>query len=121
MRAFPAPFPWKKVVDLIDQMIGDAGDDLPPKKWTELCRSALVFGWGQIPQSGVQAARIIKALDISEQVPSRVISGFVVAMVNAFGFKGVKETFHRGVVPAIALPAHGWSDVRRGEGAAVSL
>ncbi len=71
--------------------------DLSPKKWTGLCRSALVFGWRQIPQSGVQAPITIKALDISEQAPSRVISGFVVAMVNAFGFKGVKEAFHRGV------------------------
>ena len=62
---------------------------------------------------------IIKPLDISEQVPSRFISGCVVAMVNAFGFKGVKEIFHWGVIPAIALPAHRRRDVCRGQGATI--
>ena len=28
VRAFTAPFPWKKIVDLIDRVIGDAGDDI---------------------------------------------------------------------------------------------
>lgn len=51
-------------------------NDLPPKKWTRLCRSALVIGWGDIPEP-IHSMGIKKPLikpNKSPRASSRVMS-----------------------------------------------
>src|SRR4051812_3590627 len=43
-------------------------DDLPPKEWTGLSRSALHFGGADVAQSRMQAARIVEPFDVAEQI-----------------------------------------------------
>src|SRR5665213_2457023 len=85
-------------------------DDLPPKKWTGLSRSAFHLGWADVAQCRVQSAGIVEALDVSEQIPPRLGPGGVDAVMDPLGFEGVKEALHGGVVPAVALAAHGRRD-----------
>ena len=56
----------------------------------------------------MQAAGIVEALNVSEQIPSRFGPGGIEAMVDPLGFQGVEGAFHGGIVPAVALAAHGW-------------
>ncbi len=50
---------------------------------------------------------VIKHFDIPDHVTSGLISGFINVISDPFGFKGVEKTFHHGIVPAVALSAHG--------------
>ncbi|SSP03654.1 Uncharacterised protein [Acinetobacter pittii] len=59
---------------------------------------------------------IVEALDVSEQVSPRLVSGGVDAVMNAFGLEGVEEALHRGIVPAVALSAHRRGDAGSGQG-----
>lgn len=81
--------------------------DLPPKKWTGLSRSAFHLGGADIAQSRVQATGIVEALDIAEQIAPGLGAGGVDPMMDSLGLEGVEEALHRGVVPAVALTAHG--------------
>ena len=62
----------------------------------------------------MQAAGIVEALNVSEQIPSRLGPGGIEAMVDPLGFQGVEELFigalsqqsplrlMDGVMPAVA-------------------
>jgi transposase-like protein len=65
--------------------------DLRPKKWTGLCRSTLHVHWGEVAQSGVQAAGVIEAFDVGEQVSARFGAGGVHSMVYPFGLRVWKK------------------------------
>jgi hypothetical protein len=50
---------------------------------------------------------IVISFDVGEQVVPGGIPGSVASLVHEFSFQSAEAAFHRGVVPAIALPAHG--------------
>ena len=50
---------------------------------------------------------IVISFDVGEQVVPGGIPGWVASLVHEFGFDSAEATFHRGIVPAISLPAHG--------------
>ena len=54
----------------------------------------------------METVTVIKHFNISDYVTSGIIPGFINDIRDPFGFKGVKKTFHNGIVPAIALSAH---------------
>lgn len=49
---------------------------------------------------------IIEAFGVLKQVPFSILLGWVVFVVNEFGFEGVEEAFHSSIIPAIALARH---------------
>jgi hypothetical protein len=51
---------------------------------------------------------IVVSFDVGEQVVPGNIPGWVASLVHEFSFQSAEAAFHRGVVPAISLPAHGW-------------
>ena len=67
----------------------------------------------------MQAAEIVEALNVSEQLPSCLGPCGIEAMMDPLGFQGVEEALHGCIVPAIALAAHGWGDARGGKRPAV--
>jgi hypothetical protein len=50
---------------------------------------------------------IVVSFNVSEQVMPGSIPSFVASLVHKFGFDRAKAAFHRRIVPAISLPAHG--------------
>jgi hypothetical protein len=42
----------------------------------------------------VQATGIVEALDVSEQIPPRLVTGGVDAVMDTLGFEGVEEALH---------------------------
>ena len=69
----------------------------------------------------MQAAGIVEALDVAEQVPSGFGPGGVDPVMDPLGLEGVEEAFHGRVVPAVALAAHRGRDPRPGEGQPIGL
>ena len=53
---------------------------------------------------------VIEHLHVFEQTGLRFVSGVVIAMHDEFSLQGVKEAFHRRIVPAIGLAAHALAD-----------
>ena len=51
----------------------------------------------------MQATGIVEALDVSEQIPPRLVTGGVDTVMDTLGFEGVEEALLRGLAPAIAL------------------
>ena len=84
--------------------------DLPPKKWTGLGRHSFGVSWAEIAQGRMQAAAIVEALDVVEQVASGLGTSGVDAMMHPLGLEGVKEALHGRVVEAVAFAAHGRRD-----------
>ena len=80
--------------------------DLPPKKWTGLGRHTLSERWADVAQGRMQAAGIVEALDILEEVSAGLGAGAINPMVNPLGLEAVKEALHWRVVLIIHLP-HG--------------
>jgi hypothetical protein len=62
---------------------------------------------------------IVVSFDVGEQVVPGGIAGFVASLVHEFSFPSAEATFHRCIVPAISLPAHGLNHPRRTENLAV--
>jgi len=58
---------------------------------------------------------IIEHLDILKDVLCRLAPRRVLSMVHEFTLQRPEETFHAGVVPAIACAAHAGRDAVRGE------
>jgi hypothetical protein len=54
----------------------------------------------------MQAAGIVEALDILEEVSAGLGAGAINPMVNPFGLEAVKEALHWRVVQTIAFAAH---------------
>jgi hypothetical protein len=54
----------------------------------------------------METVTIIKHFDIPDYITSGLVSCSVNDICDPFGFKGVKKTFHYGIVPAVALSAH---------------
>src|SRR5215472_12308888 len=81
-------------------------NDLPPKKWTGLGRRTLSERWADVAQGRMQAAGIVEALDILEEVSAGLGAGAINPMVNPLGLQAVKEALHRRVVQTIAFAAH---------------
>jgi hypothetical protein len=54
----------------------------------------------------METVTVIKHFNIADYVTFGIIPGFVNDINSPFSFRGVKKTFHHGIVPAIALPAH---------------
>ena len=50
---------------------------------------------------------IVVSFDVGEQVVPGSIAGWVASSVHEFSFQSAEAAFHRGIVPAISLPAHG--------------
>jgi len=80
--------------------------DLPPKKWTGLGRHALSESWADVAQGRMQAAGIVKALDILEEVSAGLGAGALNPMVNLLGLEAVKEALHWRIIQTIAFAAH---------------
>jgi hypothetical protein len=59
--------------------------DLPPKKWTGLGRHTLSESWADVAQGRMQAAGIVEALDILEEVSAGLGAGAINPMVNPLG------------------------------------
>ena len=51
--------------------------------------------------------RVIEAFDIVEDLGSRLAVGGEIASVDELQFEGTPETFHDGVVVAVAFTTHG--------------
>jgi hypothetical protein len=83
-----------------------AAVDLPPKKWTGLGRQSLEVRWTEITQSRVEAAGIIEALDVLEQVAPGIGASGINPVMDPLGLERVKEALHRRVVETIAFAAH---------------
>jgi len=47
------------------------------------------------------------------------LPGWIASVMHKFGFDRAKAAFHRGIVPAISLPAHGLDHPGRAENLAV--
>ena len=54
----------------------------------------------------METLTVIKHLDVIDYVGSGFISGLIQDVSSPFGFKGVKKTFHYGIVPAVAFSTH---------------
>jgi hypothetical protein len=67
---------------------------------------ALCLFGGDIPEGGMKPLTIVVSFDVGEQVVPGGIPGFVAGLVHEFSFQSAKAAFHRGIVPAISLPAH---------------
>src|SRR6516165_8313827 len=80
--------------------------DLPPKKWPGLGRHTLSESWADVAQRRMQAAGIVEALDIQEEVSAGLGAGAVNPMVNPLGLQAMKEALHWCVVQTIAIAAH---------------
>jgi hypothetical protein len=50
---------------------------------------------------------IVVSFDVGEQVVPGGLPGWVASLVHEFSFQSAEAAFHRCVVPAISLPAHG--------------
>src|SRR5215472_17773544 len=59
--------------------------DLPPRKWTGLGRHTLSDSWADVAQGRMQAAGIVEALDILEEVSTGVGAGAINPIVNPLG------------------------------------
>ena len=77
--------------------------DLPPKKWTGLGRHTVSKSWADVAQDRMQAAGIVEALDILEEVCAGLGAGVINPVVNPLGLQAVKEALHRRVVQTIAF------------------
>ena len=106
----------RAIRDRRDQVVLATKFDLPPNQWTGLSRSALGVGWTDIAQGRVQATGIVEALDVLEQIAPGLVAGSVDPVVDPLGLQRVEEALHRGVVPAVALAAHGGGDPLSGQG-----
>src|SRR5436190_15249317 len=95
--------------------------DLPPIKWTGLGSQSLGMSWAEITQSRVQAAGIVEALAILEQIASGIGAGSVNPVMNPLGLERVKEAFHRCVVETIAFAAHRRRDAEAGENTTIGF
>ena len=80
--------------------------DVPQQKWTALSRSAFGLGGADVAQLGVQATRILEALDVSEQILPRLDTGGLDAVMDTLGFEGVEEALHGG---ASSRPCGSWT------------
>ena len=54
----------------------------------------------------MEPVTIIKHFDVPDYVTSGFVSGSINDIRDPFGFKGVKKTFHNGIIPAVAFSAH---------------
>ena len=63
------------------------GSDLPPKEWTGLGRHTPSESWADVAQSRVQAAGIVEALDILEEVSASLGAESINPMVNSLVFR----------------------------------
>ena len=54
----------------------------------------------------METVTVIKHLNIPDYVTPGTFPGPINDIRDSFGFKGMKKTFHNGIVPAIALSAH---------------
>ena len=68
----------------------------------------------------MKALGIIETFDVIEDGGAGFLVGDKLPTIDQFPFEGAPETFHGGVVVAIALAAHGGDEARPGEGVAIS-
>lgn len=54
----------------------------------------------------MQATGIAEALDVSEQIPLRLVTGSLNAVWDTLGFEAVEEALHRGIGAAVTPAAH---------------
>jgi len=62
--------------------------------------------WADVAQGRMQAAGIVEALDILEEVSAGLAAGVINPMVNPLESSAVKEALHWCVVQTIAFAAH---------------
>ena len=62
---------------------------------------------GDISEGGIEPLTIVVSFDIGEQLSFRYFPRGKTGLVHEFGFQSAEAAFHRCVVPAISLPAHG--------------
>jgi len=84
----------------------DAGTARGCKKWTGLGRHTVSESWADVAQGRMQAAGIVKALDILEEVSAGLGAGALNPMVNLLGLEAVKEALHWRIIQTIAFAAH---------------
>ena len=95
--------------------------DLPPKKWTGLGGQTLSESWADVAQRRMQAAGIVEALDIQEEVSAGLGAGTINPMVNPLGLQAMKEALCWCVVQTIAFAAHRRCNGRSREGQPIRL
>ena len=64
----------------------------------------------------MRATGIGEGLDVAEQIAPGLGRRGVDSVMDALGLEGVEGALHRGVVPAVALAAHGGRDARPDQG-----
>ena len=79
------------------------------------------MSWAEITQSRVQAAGIVEALAILEQIASGIGAGSVNPVMNPLGLERVKEAFHGCIVETIAFAAHRRRDAESGENTTIGF
>ena len=81
------------------------------------CDDSDVPNWRRLALSG--GADDVASFDVGEQVVPVSIPSWVANLVHEFGFDRAEAAFHRCIVPAISLPAHGLNHPGRLEDLAV--
>jgi hypothetical protein len=62
--------------------------------------------WTFVSQRRMETVTVIKHFNIADYLTPGIIPGLINGIRYPFGFKGMKKTFHYGIVPAIAFSAH---------------
>ena len=68
------------------------------------------ISWTAIAQCGVATSAIVEDFDVLEEVLPGLCPSRVAHVMNAFVLQAVEEALGRGIVPAVALAAHGNDD-----------
>ena len=76
--------------------------------------------WTEIAQSGMPPDAVIKPHDITEYLGACLVKSGK-DLIGAFAFKSRPETFHRGVIQAVAGAAHAGDDVMVAQVLSVSV
>ena len=69
----------------------------------------------------MEPGSVVEAFDEDEDIALGLGAGAVIAMMNEFGFQGVEEALHRGVIVAIGPAAHRSDDTRACEDVSISV
>jgi hypothetical protein len=97
-------------------LLGAVGLVIFPRKSGQVKRRLTPFRSGRYIRSRNGDGSIVEALDEGKDIALGFGAGLVVAVMDELGLEGVEEAFHRCVVVAVGLAAHGCGDAGGREG-----
>jgi hypothetical protein len=86
---------------------------------TGLSGSAFCLFGRDIPENGMEPLTIVVSFDVDEQIVPGGILVWVASLMHEFSFQSAEAAFHRCIIPAISLSAHGLNHPGRAENLAV--